>query len=563
MLNGWGIGRGDRVALIVGPRPEALVGILCVASATTVMPINPKATSDELKEALVHLEADAVIVSEELEAAAQTARVLGLTVLSLQPRAETVTGSFDLTGGITGTATLPGPPESADIAFILMTSGTTATPKAIPLAHDLVIRRGACEAAAFGLTPSDRCLNFRPAHLHGALNAGLIAPLIRGGGVVVPDDFDADAFFRDLKNFGVTWYTGGPAYHMALLERADAYREIIENSSLRLVRSASYSLSPDLMQRLESTFDVVCLERYGSTESGLISRNPPPPAHRKPGTAGVPFDNEVAIFDQDGRHLPAGNAGEIAVRGPNVFSGNGDEDNDASAPAGDGWYQTGDFGAFDDEGYLTVLGRISEVINRGGQKVSPHEVEAVLSAHDAVRECVCFAIPHPTLGQAVAAAVVLCEESAVDEKALQAHVGHSLSKFKVPIRVVECAVLPRGLGGKLQRLQAAAHFGLAELELSTLSPSMQLGVPKRSALVSALAALWGDILHRDNISDDDNFVLLGGDSLRAARLCANVAEVLGVSLPIEIVFGEGATIAGMANAITTERNRQAGQPTLY
>ena len=555
-LNGWGIGRGDRVALIIGSRPEALVAYLCVANAATVIPLNPKSTSDELTVALLQTKADAAIVSEGLAVAETVTRDLVRTVFQLCRRKSDAVGLFDLTGGTALPTARSGLPESADIAMIQLTSGTTSMPKAVPLSHALVTRRGACEMAALGLTADDRCLNFRPAHLHGALNAGLMASIAAGGGVVVPEDFDADAFYRDIRDTGVTWYTGGPVYHEALLERAPFYRETIERSRLRLIRSASYSLSPDLMNKLEATFGVICLERYGGCESGLICRNPPPPAARKPGTSGVSFDNEVVVLDNDGCALPLEAQGEIAVRGPNVFAGYEDDAEATASVLVDGWYRTGDLGRFDEDGYLIISGRISEIINCGGQKVSPNEVETVLALHENVGDCICFPIPHRTLGHVVGAAVAPRDGSEFDETRLRKHIRAHLAQYKVPNLIIKCEEIPRGPGGKLQRLKAAEHLGLVKVPPPQSSrPMPETATPKRTALMTALATLWCEILQLDGIGDDDNFVLMGGDSLQAARLLMEVEDVFGVALPVDIVFGEGATVASLAVEIKAARGR--------
>jgi len=553
ILNGWGIGRGDRVARIIASRSEALVAHLCVAGAATVIPLNPQAPAAELKSALIQIRANAVIVSEGLSAAERVVRALGLAVLRLSPKREEAVGLFQLTGGTPCRAVQPDPADCLDVAVIQMTSGTTAKPKAIPLSHALITRRGAVEVAAVGLTAHDVGINFRPAHLSGPLMSGLMAPLTAGGGVVVPEDFDADAFYRDLRDFGITWYTGGPAYHEALLQRAPVYKDVIKNSRLRFVRSSSYRLPPELLHRVEKTFGVACIEKYGGSEVGVVTRNPPPPARRKPGTVGVPFQCDVAILDDDGSTLPAGEEGQIAVRGPTVFTG---YDGDAQATASvfvDDWYKTGDLGRFDEDGYLVVCGRMSEVINCGGQKISPNEVEAVLAMHVDVRDSVCFPFPHRTLGHAVGAAVVLRNESDANETILRDHIRSHLAQFKVPACIILCDEIPRGSGGKPLRLKAAGYFGVGETSSRHTVPKTES--PKRTALVTTLAALWCEVLQLNSIGEDENFTLLGGDSLRAARLFSMVEEVYGVKLRKDLIFGEAATVTGMANAITAARRK--------
>lgn len=556
VLNGCGIGRGDRLALIISSRAEALLAYLCCANATTVIPLNPHATDHELKAVLIQIKAGAVIVSDNLSAAEGVARGLGLAVIRLVAQSDEATGLFHLTGGPPGRAIRPGAAEPADIAVLLVTSGTTAKHKVIPVSHAVIARRAANNVASLGLAADDIGINFRPAHFAASMEGGLMVPLSVGGGVVIQDNFDADAFYRDLKDLGVTWYRGGPVYHEALLERAPRYRDLIEYSRLRLICSTSYSLPPETHHRLEMTFAAVCLEKYSCSELGIVACNPLPPAKRKPGTVGLPVNCEIAILDSDGHSLPAGTEGEIAIRRPSAFTGYEDDDQEIASALVDGWYRSGDLGRLDEDGYLTICGRVKEIINRGGQKVSPREVESALETHDDVLDCICFPLPHPTLGQMVGAAVVLRKGSDADESSLRDHARIRLDRFKIPNLITICNKIPRDPNGKLQRLKAAELLGLIEVSSQKAKPSApQTPSLKRTALMTALATLWCDVLQLDRIGDNDNFILLGGDSLRAIRLLANVEDAFGICLPIEFVYGDGATLAGMANAIKAARSR--------
>jgi acyl-CoA synthetase (AMP-forming)/AMP-acid ligase II len=314
-LNGWGIGRGDRVALIVASHAEAIVAYVCVAAATTVFPLTPDLTEAELEQALRRSAVQAVIASQGLEQVHEVARKLELPLIGLVPKPAAGTGAFDLSGGSPAAAALPGPAEPDDIATVLMSSGTTAEPKLIPLTHALVVHRAEVERDYFQLSPRDVCINFRQPYLAGSLHGGLYPALVGGGSFVVPDHFDPDELLDGLARFGVTWFTCGTVHLDALLARAPAHQDAIKRSRLRFIRAAGAHLPSKLLEKVEATFGVICVEAYATTEGGTITCTPMPPARRKPGTVGVPSGCEVAILGDGGERLPAGEDGEIAARG--------------------------------------------------------------------------------------------------------------------------------------------------------------------------------------------------------------------------------------------------------
>jgi amino acid adenylation domain-containing protein len=558
-LNDCGIGRGDRVALAVVPRPEMTVAHLAVANAATSVPIDPNATTAEIETALVSLRATAMIASDNLSGHARDcASRLGIQILNLFPRLDAPAGLFTLSGGMPGAPAQPGPAQPNDVALTIRTSGTTSKPKVVCISHRLAVARGRIEAAAFALEHNDRCLNFRPLHLHSAINAGLMVPLSAGGGVILPAGFDAGAFFEQLVTFGATWFLGSPAYHDAILEQVRYRPDLRRRHVLRFVRSSSYRLAPEAMARLEATFGVPFLERFGGTESGLIARNPPPPADRKPGTVGVPVDSEVALLGNNGAVLGRGIAdemGEILVRGAGVFEGYENNPEADAAAFIDGWYRTGDLGRWDEDGYLIVCGRVKEVINRGGQKISPIEVEDALLRHPGIAEVACFGVPHPTLGEDIAAAIVVNDpaQGVIDTTAVAQFLAPNLAAFKIPKRVVCCEALPRGPTGKLNRLSLAATLGIAsiidEANLVTVEPAAFEGKWE-----AEIAAIWRDILKLSTVGYRENFFVLGGESLMAARLLARIGEMTGVDLPVECIFGDGGTVAGLAQLVRDAEN---------
>jgi len=268
-------------------------------------------------------------------------------------------------------------------------------------------------------------------------------------------------FFSWLEDIRPSWYTGVPTMHQAILSRAGRNQEIIDSVQLRLLRSSSASLPPKVMQELEVAFDAPVIEAYGMTEAAhQMACNPLPRGSQKPGAVGLAAGPEVSIMNQAGEHLRPGEIGEIVIRGENVTSGylNNDEAN-ASAFT-DGWFRTGDQGHIDTEGYLTLTGRLKEIINRGGEKISPREVDEILLDHQDVAQVVTFAMPHPKLGEEVAAAIVLEPGSELDERSLRDYAATRLADFKVPKKVVFLEEIPKGPTGKLQRIGLAEKLGL-------------------------------------------------------------------------------------------------------
>ncbi|NDG49802.1 MAG: AMP-dependent synthetase, partial [Rhodospirillales bacterium] len=341
--------------------------------------------------------------------------------------------------------------------------GTTSRPKIVPLTQ-----RNLCASArhigkALALTADDTCLNIMPLfHIHGLI-AATLSSLVAGGQVVATPGFNALRFFGWLDSEKPSWYTAVPTMHQAILERAKRNQEIISRARLRLIRSSSASLPPQVMTELEAVFGCPVLESYGMTEAThQMTSNPLPPRPRKPGSVGVAAGPEVAIMDEEGLILPQGALGEVVIRGPNVTQGYENNPDANLKGFAAGWFRTGDQGSLDEEGYLRITGRLKEIINRGGEKVSPLEVDEVLMDHPAVQQVVTFAVPHAKLGEEVGAAVVLREGMACAENELRDFARQKLADFKVPRHVVFLAEIPKGATGKLQRIGLAAKLGLGE-----------------------------------------------------------------------------------------------------
>jgi oxalate---CoA ligase len=461
-LNGLGIGRGDRVGIVLPNGPDMATAFVAVGAGATACPLNPAYRADEFEFYLSDLDAKALIVEKgSASPAVDVAKKLGVNVIELSP--QSAAGAFTLSAEKTcGVVSKPGAAQADDIVLVLHTSGTTSRPKIVPLAQSNVCASASHISQTLGLRASDSGLNIMPLfHIHGLI-AGVITPLSAGSRIHCTPGFNALKFFSWMQEVKPNWYTAVPTMHQTILARAPQNKAIIEANPLRFIRSSSSSIPPQVIAEIEATFNAPLIESYGMTEAAhQMSSNPLPPAKRKPGTVGKAAGPEVAIMDESGALLAAGETGEIVIRGPNVTAG---YDNNPKANAEaytNGWFRTGDQGVMDAEGYLSITGRLKEIINRGGEKVSPREVDEVIMDHPAVAQVVTFAVTHDKLGEDVAACVVLKEGAALTERELRDFLSARLADFKVPRKVLFMDEIPKGATGKLQRIGLAQKLGLA------------------------------------------------------------------------------------------------------
>jgi len=360
--------------------------------------------------------------------------------------------------------------KASDYALILHTSGTTSRPKIVPLTQLNICQSAKNIISSLALSQQDRCFNIMPLfHIHGIM-AGLLAPLLSGGSTICSPGFAADPFFVTqffpwLAELQPTWYTAVPTMHQAILAIAPKHETTVSNSNLRFIRSSSSSLPPQVMSELETLFNTPVIEAYGMTEaSHQMASNPLPPEVHKAKSVGKAAGPDVAIMDGHGSKLSSGEIGEIVIHGDNIMSAY--ENNDiANQTAFFGkWFRTGDQGYLDHENYLFITGRLKEQINRGGEKISPREIDEVLMDHPAVIQAVAFAAPHPSLGEVAAAAIVLREGQQVDAETLQKFAAKKLAAFKVPNPIVFVKEIPKGPTGKLQRIGLNEKLLLEEVE---------------------------------------------------------------------------------------------------
>jgi oxalate---CoA ligase len=452
-LASHGVGRGDRVAMVFPNGPEAILLFLAASKVATACPLNATYKEDEFRFFLEDVGARFLLVPPGEAEAARRALPAGAKVIE-----SALDGDgrlhFNGTGG--GRHDSFDPAAAGDIGLVLHTSGTTSRPKKVPLLNENLTASVANIIATYELGPEDVSLCIMPLfHVHG-LVASALATFGSGGTVVAPERFSPLGFWPLMQAHRPTWFTASPTPHQLVLARLQEDRPA-GTERLRFVRSCSAALSPAQMALMEQRFGVPVLEAYGMTEaSHQMSSNPLPPAPRFAGSVGPGTGVEIAIFDDAGTALPAGAAGEVVIRGRNVMHG---YENNPRANADafvDGWFRTGDQGTLDGAGYLRLTSRIKELINRGGEKIAPREIDEVLESHPAVKEAVAFGVPHPTWGEEVAAAVVL--NAPATEKELLAFARERLADFKVPKRLHFVEAIPRTPTGKVQRRSVAEQL---------------------------------------------------------------------------------------------------------
>ena len=552
-----GIERDDVVAVVMSNGPQMATAFLGVSAAAICAPLNPAYTADEFAFYLSDLPAKALLIAGSLDSPARrVAHDRGIPILEATWNANDAAGLFSLEGAGDDSKDDSDAAGDDDIALVLHTSGTTSRPKMVPLTHANLCASARNIARTLDLTPSDRCLNVMPLfHIHGLVGA-LLSTLAGGGSIVCTPGFTGARFFDWLERFEPTWYTAVPTMHRSVLSRASGYKSVTSN--LRFIRSSSAALPRATRQELEQIFHAPVIEAYGMTEAAhQIASNPLPPRMRKDGTVGIAAGPDVVILDSNGQPTSAGVRGEVAIRGANVTSGYVRNPDANAAAFTDGWLRTGDEGVLDEDGYLTILGRLKEVINRGGEKISPLEVDDVLMAHPAVEQAITFPAPHASLGEEVAAAAVLRPNMSVSERQLREFVGLRLAHFKVPKRVIFVDSIPLGPTGKPQRSGLAQRLDVSIDGAVVTSPAY---VAPRTAVEEILAAIWASLLPGERVGINENFFYAGGDSALAAQFVARVRDTLSIDMSL-LTFFDNSTIAGLASVVDGELARERELPT--
>jgi acyl-CoA synthetase (AMP-forming)/AMP-acid ligase II/acyl carrier protein len=545
-LNQAGIGRTDRLAMALPNGPEMATAFLGVASSAIAAPLNPNFTAAEFDFYFADLNPRALLVEAGHKShATDAARRRSIPILELTPLRNEAAGLFALTGHA-GPPCAADPVTPDDCALLLHTSGTTARPKLVPLTHRKLRISAQNVAAALQLTTADRGLHIMPLfHIHG-LVAGLLAPLHTGGSIYCTPGLDMQAFPHWLAEAKPSWLTAVPTMLQSIRDWAQREPQTARQTGLRFIRSCSAALAPSVAAALEEAFGAPVLEAYAMTEAAhQMTSNLLPPGIRKFGSVGIASGPDIAILDSTGNILPPDEAGEVAIRGANVFDGYADNPKANAESFTNGWFRTGDLGALDADGYLWLKGRLKEMINRGGEKLSPIEIENILLTHPAISQAVVFAVPHPSLGEEAGAAIVLREGQQLSPAALRAFILSQLSLPKLPRHIVFVTTLPKGPTGKLRRIGMAETLGLGT---APRPPFVAL----RSPLERRLADIWCHALAVTDLGADDDFFDLGGNSIAALQIAAEILKAFGVEILIS-QFLNRPTIAGLALAITEQK----------
>jgi acyl-CoA synthetase (AMP-forming)/AMP-acid ligase II/thioesterase domain-containing protein/acyl carrier protein len=528
-LRASGLTASSRVAIVLPNGPEMAVAFLGVASCTTCVPLNPASRESEFRFYFSDMRVGAVLLQQGDDGPARTcAKAMGLRVVDIVVDPQAPAGRFSFAGPRPVPPAVPEPGAPADVALLLHTSGTTARPKIVPLTHRNLSASARNIAQHLSLTPQDRCLNVMPLfHIHGLVGA-LLASIAAGGSVVCCPGFNDRRFFDWVHEFQPTWYTAVPTIHQAVAAQCQQYRQKAPDHQFRFIRSSSSSLPAATMKALETLTGAPVIEAYSMTEAAhQMTSNALPPGTRRAGSVGVAAGVELAILDERGRRLEPGQAGEIVIRGPSVIDGY--ENNPAANESGfiDGWFRTGDQGLVDSEGRLFISGRIKEIVNRGGEKVSPREVDDALLEHPEVAQAVAFQVPHPSLGEDLAAAVVRRPGAQVSESALRSFLLGRLSEYKIPSRILFVDSVPKGATGKVQRLTLHKAFESALID-NFVAPVTDVQI--------ALAKSWQQVLGVPRIGLTDNFFSMGGNSLGAIRLVEAMEQATGIKFDLVDVF---------------------------
>jgi acyl-CoA synthetase (AMP-forming)/AMP-acid ligase II/acyl carrier protein len=521
LLTEAGIQRDARVAILLPDGAALCLAFLGVSSHGIAAPLNPAASLPDLIKWLQDLEPAALVTGDgSPETATIAAAELGIPILH-----------FDMSPThsdlILDDAFIF--PRPQDVALILHTSGTTAKPKMVPLTHANLLRSALNITETLCLVPDDVCLNVMPMfHIHGIV-ACLLAPLVSGGKVIVSEGIDAKSFFGLLKEKNATWYSAVPTRHANLLAHWQSDPTCIQGHRLRFIRSSSAALPVKVLERLESTFRVPVIEAYGMTEAAhQMCSNPLPPAKQKPGSVGLPAGPQLRVIDSQCVDAPIGTIGEVVIKGENVTLGYLNLPEEMQERIEGGWFRTGDLGHLDADGYLFLQGRMKEIVNRGGEKVSPAEVDVCLLTHDAVSEAASFGVQHPSLGEDLAAAVVLHPGMSTDEQAIRWYLFDRLSHFKIPSRILIVDSIPKSSIGKVQRNQLAIR--LKQLLLS--HSDKPINESERF-----LAQLFQEAIPGcQETGRKDNFFNLGGDSLHAIRVAHQIGDRFDIELPSQEIF---------------------------
>lgn len=517
-----------RVAIVLPGDEKAAIAFLTVINLGTAAPFNPKLTAEEFVTLFEYLRIDVVLTSSDtlFQPAVLAAEKCGLPCVFWETLASTP-GNLkeNKSNHLSG----------KNPALLLHTSGTTAKPKIVPLSMQNLLVSAYNISQTLQLTSADRCINVMPLfHIHG-LAAALLASLYTGGSIICTPGYHGGTFFDWLTNFSPTWYTAVPTIHQAIAERIKNNPELIANHTLRFIRSSSSSLPPHTFQSLADYFKIPIVEAYGMTEAAhQIASNSIEPGSQKAGSVGRAAGPQIAIADP---HKPVLQdnllTGEIVIRGVNVITGYEGNPTANQQAFFDGWFRTGDEGVFDPDGTLQLTGRLKEMINRGGEKISPREIDDILLTCAGVKQAVCFAIPHPQYGEVVGAAIIR-KGTELSEEEIRTFLQDKIADYKMPVLIRFVDEIPTGPTGKLQRIHLAKSLNVEDL---FTSPTRGPGSADFSSdEILKMQLIWNRVFRQQNCPTDRSFLEIGGDSLMAAELILCINEAYPEKLTLQDLF---------------------------
>ena len=457
-LAGNEISNKDRAAIVLPNGPFMASSFLAISSYMSAAPLNPAYKADEYEFYLKDLSPKIVIVEPNSKNnVIEVAKKLKIPVCEIKIQKDSPPGLFDLFDK-TSQYSLP---EENDEALVLHTSGTTSKPKIVPLTNKNIFSSAINISKSLELSEIDHCLNIMPLfHIHGLI-AIIAASMKVGASVCASNGFNAIKFLEIAKSEKITWYSGVPTMHQAILLRAEKKLELAKNLKLKFIRSSSASLPPAVFEKLNNVFKCPVIEAYGMTEAThQLTSNPLPPKIQKPGFVGIPAGPDVCIMNDADKILNQGETGEVCIKGNNVTLGYDNNPEANKKSFSNGWFRTGDQGYFDQDGFLKISGRLKEIINKGGEKISPLEVDNILMDHPLIEQAVCFGYEDKMLGEEIAAAIIVKEGQNCSEMDVKNYAEEKLAKFKIPKKIFFVNEIPKGATGKLQRNVLAKNFGL-------------------------------------------------------------------------------------------------------
>jgi amino acid adenylation domain-containing protein len=569
-LRRLGLAEGDKVAFLMDNglfTAELFLGVMY--GGLVSVPLNVRAGVSQLSYMVEHCDAKVLFVGDEHEALATE------VMAQVRRPVRVVRAEVDSAGEMHDDTTptiLTASPSIEDVALLMYTSGSTGYPKAAVHTHRTILAGGRNSVAAHQLTADDRSLLVLPLYHINAECVTLIPTLLSGGSVVMPRRFSISHFWDWLDDCQCTWSAIVPTIVSQLLDwhdpkadqRGPAFRRI------RFLRSSSAPLAPSLQREFLAKFPLLLIQAMGSSEGGNIFSNPLPPRENKIGSPGLPWGFEVKIVDREGLEVPAGEPGEMLIRGEAMSCAYFKEpEATATAFDSDGWLHTGDLAYCDSDGYFFVVGRSKELIIKGGVNIAPRQIDDVLESHPAVLEAAAVGVPDRHLGEDVLAFVVLRGGVECDERELLGFCEGRLGHFKTPTRIHFADDLPKGPSGKVQRLRlleqtanpdgrglAATPMGFAlgrtgdqkaEETASTLPVSIE----------RVIADVWAEVLKVPEVGAGDNFFALGGDSLMAIQCISRLRDKIAIRLTLTD-FVENGTVGELA-ALIRERHAAAGR----